>query len=121
MQSAVLIISYNLNPLGRAMFYLVLSTAKDRDEAEHIAERLVRERLAACVNVFSDLRSVYRWKGKVERAGEALMLMKTSRGKLSRLMARVKELHSYEVPELLALPIERGSSKYMKWLRESLR
>lgn len=103
------------------MFYIVLTTAKDGAEAEHIAERLIDERLAACVNVLPAISSIYRWKGKVEHAGEVLLLMKTSNEKLDRLMVRVRELHSYEVPEILALPIERGSPEYLKWLEESLR
>ena len=103
------------------MFYVVLITAKDGAEAEHIAERLIDERLAACVNVLPAVSSTYRWKGRVEHAGEVLLLMKTSNEKLDRLMARVKELHSYEIPEILALPIERGSPEYLKWLEDSLR
>jgi periplasmic divalent cation tolerance protein len=103
------------------MFYVVLATVKDSEEAERIAKRLVDERLAACVNVLPNISSTYRWKGKVEHAREVLLLMKTSREKLDRLMAKVKELHSYEIPEILALPIERGSQEYLKWLEESLR
>ncbi len=102
------------------MFYVVLVTAKDRTEARHIGERLVEERLVACANVVPGVDSTYWWKGKVERASEALLLMKTSSEKLDRLISRVKELHSYEVPEVLALPIERGSPEYLKWLKESL-
>jgi len=102
------------------MFYVVLVTAKDRAEARHIGERLVEERLVACANVVPGVDSTYWWKGKVERASEALLLMKTSSEKLDRLISRVKELHSYEVPEVLALPIERGSPEYLKWLKESL-
>jgi len=103
------------------MFYVVLATVKDSAEAERIAKRLVDERLAACVNVLPNISSTYRWKGKVEHVREVLLLMKTSHEKLDRLMAKVKELHSYEVPEILALPIERGSQEYLKWLEESLR
>jgi periplasmic divalent cation tolerance protein len=103
------------------MFYVVLATVKDSEEAERIAKRLVDERLAACVNVLPNTSSTYRWKGKVEHAHEVLLFMKTSHEKLDRLMAKVKELHSYEVPEILALPIERGSQEYLKWLEESLR
>jgi periplasmic divalent cation tolerance protein len=103
------------------MFYIVLTTAKDGAEAEHISERLIDERLAACVNVLPAVSSTYRWKGRVEHAGEVLLLIKTSNEKLDRLMVRVKELHSYEIPEILALPIERGSPEYLKWLEDSLR
>jgi len=102
------------------MFYVVLVMAKDRAEARHIGDRLVEERLVACANVVPSVDSTYWWKGKVERTDETLLLMKTSSEKLDRLISRVKELHSYEVPEVLALPIERGSPEYLKWLKESL-
>jgi len=103
------------------MSYVVLVTTKKRAEAERIAKQLVEEKLAACVNVLPKISSTYGWKGKVEHASEALLLVKTSREKLDRLIARVKELHSYEIPEILALQIERGSREYLKWLEESLR
>jgi periplasmic divalent cation tolerance protein len=103
------------------MFHVVLITTKDSAEAEHIAKQLVEEKLAACVNVLPKISSTYRWKGKVVHASEALLLVKTSGEKLDGLIARVKELHSYEIPEILALPIERGSREYLKWLEESLR
>lgn len=103
------------------MLYVLLITAKDGAEAERIARQLVEEKLAACVNVLPKISSTYRWKGKVVHAIEALLLVKTSDEKLDGLIARVKELHSYEIPEILALPIERGSQEYLKWLEESLR
>ncbi len=103
------------------MFYLVLTTTKDRAEAKRIAEKIVGEKLAACVNVVSNVSSVYWWRKKIERANEALLLAKTSGEKLDRLTTRIKELHSYEVPEIIALPIKRGSSEYFRWLKESLR
>jgi periplasmic divalent cation tolerance protein len=103
------------------MFYIVLTTARDKAEAEGIARRVVEEKLAACANVVPNVTSTYFWKGKVERGEEVLLLMKTSGEKLENLFKRVAELHSYEVPELLALPIERGSASYMRWMEESLR
>jgi periplasmic divalent cation tolerance protein len=103
------------------MLHVVIITAKGRAEAERIAKQLVEEKLAACVNVLPKISSTYRWKGKVVHASEALLLVKTSDEKLDGLIARVKELHSYEIPEILALPIERGSREYLKWLEESLR
>jgi len=103
------------------MLHVVLITTKDSAEAERIAKQLVEEKLAACVNVLPKISSTYRWKGKVVHASEALLLIKTSDEKLDGLIARVKELHSYEIPEILALPIERGSREYLKWLEESLR
>jgi periplasmic divalent cation tolerance protein len=103
------------------MLHVVIITAKDSAEAGRIAKQLVEEKLAACVNVLPKISSTYRWKGKVVRASEALLLVKTSDEMLDGLIARVKELHSYEIPEILALPIERGSREYLKWLEESLR
>ncbi len=103
------------------MFCVVLTTVKDRAEAKRLAERLVSEKLAACVSAVSNVTSVYRWRGKVERAREVLVVVKTSMKKLDRLIPRIKELHSYEVPEILALRIERGLPEYLKWISESLR
>ena len=103
------------------MFCVVLTTVKDRAEAKRLAERLVSEKLAACVSAVPNVTSVYRWRGKVERAREVLVVVKTSMKKLDRLIPRIKELHSYEVPEVLALRVERGLPEYLKWLGESLR
>ena len=103
------------------MFCVVLTTVKDRAEAKRLAERLVSEKLAACVSAVPNVTSVYRWCGKVERAREDLVVAKTSMKKLDRLIPRMKELHSYEVPEILALRIERGLPEYLKWISESLR
>lgn len=103
------------------MFCVVLTTVKDRAEAKRLAERLVSEKLAACVSAIPNVTSVYRWRGKVERAREVLVVAKTSMKKLDRLIPRIKELHSYEVPEILALRIERGLPEYLKWISESLR
>jgi len=103
------------------MFCVVLVTAKDESEAKRLGERLVSEKLAACTSVVPKASSVYRWRGKIEHADEALMLIKTSQEKLDRLIPRIKELHTYEIPEVLVLMVERGSPEYLKWLEESLR
>lgn len=103
------------------MFCVVLTTVKNRVEAKRLAERLVSEKLAACVSTAPNVTSVYRWRGKIERAREVLVVVKTSMKKLDRLIPRIKELHSYEVPEILALRIERGLPEYLKWLGKSLR
>lgn len=102
------------------MFYVVLVTTKDQSEAKRIVEQLVSEKFVACANIVPSVSSTYWWKGKIEHADEALVVMKTSNEKLERLIARIKELHSYEVPEILALPIEHGLPEYLKWLKESL-
>jgi periplasmic divalent cation tolerance protein len=103
------------------MFYVVLTMAKNPVEAKKISEKLVSEKLAACVSSVSGAKSVYRWKGKVERADEVLLLAKTSKKKLGPLISRIRQLHSYEVPEILALKVERGSPDYLRWIEESLR
>ncbi len=103
------------------MFSLVLTTVKNRSEAKRLSEKLVSEKLAACVSALPGVSSTYRWRGKLERTREVLLLIKTSNKKLNRLIPRIKELHSYEVPEILVVPIERGSHEYLKWIDESLR
>jgi uncharacterized protein involved in tolerance to divalent cations len=101
-------------------FLVVYVTAGSADEAEHIAGTLVEERLAACVNRVSGVRSTYRWEGKIERAEEELLIIKSRRGLFDRLRRRVEELHSYSVPEIIALPLVEGSESYLKWLDEEL-
>jgi periplasmic divalent cation tolerance protein len=96
-------------------------TTSSREEAERIAEALVHERLAACVTLVPEVASVYRWEGRVVRDREVLLLVKTTRALWPRLMAAVKERHSYQVPEILALPIVDGFPAYLEWLDRSLR
>ncbi len=100
---------------------VVLVTCASPAEARRIARAVVEERLAACVNILPGaVTSVYRWKGKVETAQERLLLIKTSRKRLAKLQAAVERLHSYEVPEFIALPIAEGSRKYLAWMGEVL-
>lgn len=101
--------------------YLVLVTCASPAEAKRIARAVVDQRLAACVNILPGaVTSIYRWKGKVEYARERLLLIKTSRKRLANLQASVERLHSYEVPEFIALPIAAGSRAYLAWLQEVL-
>jgi periplasmic divalent cation tolerance protein len=95
---------------------IVLSTAKSRDEAERIARTLVERHLAACVNLVPGLTSIYRWQGSVEEAQEVLLLIKTSSAKLQALEEALSELHSYEVPEFVVLPVESASESYLAWV-----
>jgi periplasmic divalent cation tolerance protein len=96
--------------------YVVLITASNAEEAAKIAFALVDEKLAKCVNIIKDIRSIYFWQGKVEDGPECLMIAKTQKSKFPALTKRVKELHSYSVPEIIALPIVEGSEDYLKWL-----
>jgi len=96
-------------------------TCRDVRQARAIARALVVERLAACVNVVPGVASIYRWKGKVEESREALLLVKSTSARARRLEARVKALHSYDLPELVTLKIAGGSADYLRWLREGSR
>jgi periplasmic divalent cation tolerance protein len=99
--------------------FVVLVTCPTVAEAHRIARAVVDARLAACVNILPGaVRSIHRWKGKVESARERLLLIKTSRKRLAKLRAAVERLHSYDVPEFIALPIAEGSPKYLAWLDE---
>lgn len=100
---------------------VVLVTCANSAEAKRIARFVVEERLAACVNVLPGaVRSIYRWKRKVESAREKLLIIKTSRKRLAKLQAAVMRLHSYDVPEFIVLPIVAGSRAYLAWLGECL-
>lgn len=103
--------------MAESEFVLVLVTAGSVEEGERIAEALVGEGLAACVNLCAAVRSIYRWQGAVERADEVLLLIKASRTRFEELSARVQALHSYDTPEVIALPIDAGSERYLAWLR----
>jgi periplasmic divalent cation tolerance protein len=101
---------------------VVLVTCGSVKEARSIARALVEARLAACVNLTAGpVESIYRWKGRVDTAKEFLMIVKTSRARFPALQKMVKRLHSYEVPEIVVLPIEKGSQDYLAWLSESVR
>lgn len=95
-------------------------TAANREEALRVAERLVGSQLAACVQILPAMESVYRWKGEIERQAEILLIAKTVRSKFEELEREVRQLHSYETPEIIALPITTGSTPYLNWLSTSL-
>ena len=97
---------------------IVFITASNDDEAVKIARALVEARLAGCVNIIKDIRSIYRWEGKIEDDAEVLMIAKTQKHLFDSLMQKVKEIHSYTVPEIIAMPIVEGSEDYVKWLKE---
>ena len=97
---------------------VVFITASDEDAAANIARSLVEAKLAGCVNIIKNIRSVYRWEETVEDEPEVLMVTKTRKALFDELMKKVKELHSYTVPEIIALPIVAGSEDYLQWLRD---
>lgn len=100
---------------------VVLCTCPDRPVADRIAEALVNESLAACVNILGGVTSVYRWEGKLERGEEVLLVIKTAADRLPELEARIRALHPYTVPEIVALPITEGFSGYLAWIDETTR
>lgn len=101
-------------------FIVVYVTVGSSDEGNRLAHILVEERLAACVNRIGPVRSVYRWQGKIEQSDEELLIIKTKRELFDRLKKRVEGLHSYSVPEIIALPILEGSEGYLKWMEEEI-
>ncbi|HDQ44054.1 MAG TPA: divalent-cation tolerance protein CutA [bacterium] len=100
---------------------VVFSTASGGDEAERIARTLVEEKLAACVNVLPGIRSIYRWEDRVQQDDELLIVIKTTESRFPAVCDRIRDLHGYEVPEIVALPIIRGSEEYMDWISASVR
>jgi periplasmic divalent cation tolerance protein len=100
---------------------VVFATCSNLDEADRIAGATVEEKLAACVQVLPPVRSIYRWQGELKIDDEILMLFKTTAEKFSALQSRITELHSYETPEILAVPVSAGAEKYLSWLGESTR
>jgi len=101
-------------------FLVVLTTASSAEEGGRLATALVEESLAACVNIVAGVRSIYRWEGKVVNADEALLIIKTSVRKFDQIEKRILELHSYDVPEIIAIPAERIADGYLRFLQENL-
>lgn len=97
---------------------LVLSTCPDRDTALALGTRLVEQRLAACVNVIPGLSSIYRWEGAIQQDPEVLLLIKTTADRLDSLVATVRRLHPYDLPEIIALPITAGLPDYLNWVSQ---
>ena len=93
-------------------------TTEDENEARRIGRTLVEEKLAACVNIHP-IQSIYRWEGKIQEEGEIALLVKTTAELVDQVISRVKELHSYEVPCIVSLPIEKGYPDYLRWIEES--
>jgi len=102
-------------------YSVVITTLSTEQEAAELARALVESRLVACVNIIPKARSIYRYDGVIQDDNECLLLMKTRTDAYSRLAERVRDIHPYEVPELIALPIDRGSADYLAWVGENVR
>ena len=97
-------------------FIIILVTTSSEEEGRKIAQALIEKRFAACVNLIKDIESIYRWKGKISDEKEILMMIKTRKKLYKSVEDEVKKLHSYEVPEIIALPISSGSKDYLYWM-----
>jgi len=102
-------------------FIQVITTADSRKTLEKIADVLVEEKLAACAQITEKIKSVYKWKGKTEKADEYMCLIKTKASLYNAVEKKIKELHNYDVPEIIALPIVAGSAEYFDWIAKSLK
>jgi periplasmic divalent cation tolerance protein len=99
---------------------IALTTCDSEEQAKRIAHRLIEQRLAACVNIVSNVRSVYRWKEKIEDAAEFLLVIKSRRDLFAALRAEIEKIHTYEIPEIIAIPIVDGSEAYLGWFDREL-
>jgi periplasmic divalent cation tolerance protein len=100
------------------MTLLIYSTAEDIQQARNIAHVLIQEKLAACVNILPQVESIYRWKDKIEEDTECIVFAKTSDKNKEKIIQRIKQLHSYEVPDIICIPIVSGYKKYLEWVDE---
>ncbi len=103
------------------MYIVIFITAANKEEAVRISEKLVKDKLVACVNIAENIDSVFFWEGKVNRSKEVLLIAKSKKRKLQSIILAVKQLHSYQVPEIIALPMVGGYKPYLEWIDESLR
>lgn len=104
--------------MKRHEYQLILTTCPDMATAERVAQALVGERLAACVNIVPVAKSVYRWKGRVESAAEQLLIIKSMKRAFRAIQRRILELHPYELPEVIAVPVADGHPDYLAWIRD---
>lgn len=102
------------------MFCVVLVMVKDEQEAKLIAHELVKEKLVACANILNGVTSIFQWEGKIDEAKEVLMVLKTKQDLFDAVIQKVKSLHSYKVPEIIALPIIGGDEDYLQWVQDSV-
>lgn len=102
------------------MYIIIFITASSIEEAEKISQGLLGKKLVACVNIIDDIKSLFWWQGKIDQAKEALLVAKSKKTKFPAIIKLVKSLHSYQVPEIIALPIIGGERKYLKWVDDSI-
>ena len=102
------------------MYYIILTTTPSKKDAKRIADKLISQSKAACVNIIKDVESIYRWQGKIERSAEFLLIIKTNRKNLKKVFNLIAQVHPYEVPEIIALKIDQGNQKYLNWIDTSL-
>ncbi|MBM4241735.1 MAG: divalent-cation tolerance protein CutA [Euryarchaeota archaeon] len=102
------------------MYALVYITTSGEEESKKIADRLVREKLAGCVNIVPAIESIYLWKGEIDNDSESLLIAKTKVDNLNNIIKRVKEIHSYDIPCILAIPVIHGSKDYLEWLESEI-
>lgn len=93
---------------------------KDKDEARHIGAELVKTRLAACANIIPGMESIYHWNGKIEHDQESILILKSTANQISAIETTVQQLHSYDVPCVISLPIQSGNEPYLKWIKENV-
>jgi len=103
------------------MYIVVLVTAANKKEAQKIACALIKQKLAACVNIIAKVESLFFWESKIDRAKESLLIIKSKKDKLTRVIKLVRSLHSYKVPEIIAIPVISGDKQYLRWIDASLR
>ena len=103
------------------MYIVIFVTASNKREAQKIAAGLIKQRLAACVNIMDKVDSVFFWEGKIQKAKESLLIIKSKKEKMSKVVKLVKSLHSYKVPEIIALPVIAGDKPYLRWIDAALR
>jgi len=102
------------------MHQIILCTYPDQKSAEHIAEHLISHKLAACINIIAGVTSIYEWRGQIEKSQEHQMIIKSHSDKYSEIEGTIKSLHPYELPEIIAVPIERGHPDYLQWINTCL-
>jgi len=112
--------SHSSNSEPDSNYLVVLNTCPDEAIAETIAETLVSQRLAACVNIFPKIRSIYSWQGNIERDNEVLLLIKTHKDQFQELQHIIQKLHPYELPEIVAVSLAAGSNDYLNWINQSV-